>query len=527
MRKSVLKFTLGVMLFGLGVLNATSHAAGTPSAADYAYHVQRGDNLSKLTRDVLESHIGWDRVAKYNDLPNAHLLYPGEVLHIPFAWLKNSQAEAHIETLTGGVKLNGNPAKVGDAVSGNAVLDTPAGGAARMRLPDGSTLNVLENTHIEAKVITRKKKGDFFNTVFKLVSGRIDAVKNAFPAERSPLLVQGMHGTIGVRGTHFRMAQDGDNTLAEIEHGKVGFDAGGQAVALSGGQGSVADGVKPAAVIPLLAAPVVLNLPEQFENILVRVNLKEMQGAQAFRGEVAREEDFAKLIVQDTYQGTQVRIANLENGTYWLRLRAIDAHGLQGLESRSKFVVKAHPVAPLLMEADNIELLHGVAPPFNWTAVEEAQGYRFQIARDRDFKDVALKQDNVKASGFSFAPGQNLQIGEYYWRVASFSGELQGPWSETRKLRVLPPYAPAPAAMFSKDRLVVGWHGETGRTFEYQLSDSRDFAGVEPSRRLADAKLDIAMPVPGKYFLRVRAIDADGYVGAWEPLRSFTVSAPD
>ena len=66
------------------------------------------------------------------------------MLHIPYAWLKNSPAAAHIETLTGDVKLNGNPARVGDAVSGKAVLETQAGGGARMRLPDGSTLNVLE-----------------------------------------------------------------------------------------------------------------------------------------------------------------------------------------------------------------------------------------------------------------------------------------------------------------------------------------------------------------------------------------------
>ena len=524
MQKNTLKLTLGVMLFALGALNSTSYASGTPSAADYAYHVQPGDNLSKLTRDVLESHTGWDKVAKYNKLPNAHLLYPGEVLHIPYAWLKNSPAAAHIETLTGDVKLNGNPARVGDAVSSNAVLETQAGGGARMRLPDGSTLNVLESTHIEAKEITRKKKGDFFNTVFKLVAGRIDAVKNAFPAERSPLLIQGMHGTIGVRGTHFRMAQDGDNTLAEIEHGKVGFAVGEQAVALSGGEGSVADGVKPAAVIPLLSAPVVMNLPGQFENILVRVDLQEMQGAQAFRGEVAREEDFANILAQNTYQGTQVRIANLADGTYWLRVRAIDVHGLQGLESRTRFVLKAHPVAPLLMGTNDVELAHGIQPDFSWAEVDEAQSYRFQIARDQEFKDLALKQDNIKATRFSFAPGQNLQIGQYYWRVASVKGEAdQGPWSEVRKLRVLPDSATAPA--LKPGRMIASWQDDATRKFEFQMADSKDFSDIKLNLTLNEPKIDIEMPAVGKYFFRIRTVDADGYIGPWTPTQSFVSPA--
>ena len=55
-------------IFRLGALNSTSYAAGIPSAVDLAYRVQPGDNLSKLTRDVLESNTSWEKVAKYNNL---------------------------------------------------------------------------------------------------------------------------------------------------------------------------------------------------------------------------------------------------------------------------------------------------------------------------------------------------------------------------------------------------------------------------------------------------------------------------
>ena len=516
-----MKFTLGAMLLALC---AASYAEESPTAVDYTLHIQKGDNLSKLAQEVLDEKVGWSKVAIYNKLSDAHMLHPGELLSIPVAWLKNYPAAAHIETLTGDVRLNGKPAKVGDAVSDHDVLETAAGSGLRLRLPDGSSVNMLEESNIEAKEIVKKGRGDFFHTVFKLVSGRIDAIKNAFPAERSPLLIQGMHGTIGVRGTHFRMAQIGEDTLAEIEHGRVAFDAGKQSVSLSGGSGSVADGVKAPAVIPLLGAPTLLNVPENFDNILVRVDLQKMAGAQAYRGEVAHEEDFANILVQDTYRGEQVRIPGLADGTYWLRLRAIDTHGLQGMESLTKFVLKAHPVAPLLTETNDIMLMHGVAPPFAWLAVDEAQSYRFQIARDPEFKDVALKQDDIKESSFSLGAGRNLQVGEFYWRVASVSQSGQGPWSEVRKLRVLPPHAPTPAPAFSKDRLVVSWQARPGQTFEYQLSGSKDFSAVEQTNKLTEAKLDIAMPAPGKYFMRMRAVDADAYVGPWMPLQHFTVA---
>lgn len=500
-----------------------SVASLSASAEDYLYHVQPGDSLSRLTHEVMDGRTPWSKLAQYNNLTDAQRIKPGDVLHIPFFWMKGVPAEARVTALAGGVTLNGKPASVGDAVAGNAVLKTARGGSVRLSLPDGSTFNLLENSTVEAREISRKQQPGFFRAVFRLVAGRVDAVKSKFPPDHAPLLVEGQHGTIGVRGTHFRMGQEGANTLAEIEHGEVGFEAGKRSLALSGGQGSVADGVKSPSVIPLLAAPTLQALPEYFEQPVVRINVQQQQGAQAYRAEVAGEAEFAALIAQDTHKGAQLRISDLPNGTYWLRVRAIDQHGLQGMEAQAKFVVRAHPAAPLLMGVDNTELLHAVAPPFDWTAVDEAQGYRFQIARDREFKDLALKQDELHEGHFSL--GANLQVGEYYWRVASFSGEVQGPWSETRKLVVLPPNAPAPAAPFGKDRLVVSWPSVAGGTFEYQLSADRDFAHAAPPQKLADARLDVALPAPGRYFLRVRAIDADGHVNAWEPLRSIVVPA--
>lgn len=515
----------GAVMFALLAGGQYSYAAEMPPAPDYVYTVQPGDSLSKLTHEVMDGRTSWSKLAQYNKLPNAQMIMPGEVLHIPFPWLKGIPTEAHIDALAGEVLLNGKAASVGDAVTSSAVLKTAEGGSVRLRLPDDSTVNVLENSGVEAKEISRKPQEGFFMTVFKLVAGRIDVIKSKFPADQSPLLVEGQHGTIGVRGTHFRMGQQGANTLAEIEHGKVAFDAGKRSLALSGGEGSVADGVKAPTVIPLLPAPVVQAIPEAFDQPTVRIKLQELKGAQAFRAEVAREEEFASIVAQGTHKGTQLRISSLPDGTYWLRVRGMDKHGLQGLEAHAKFVVKAHPVAPLLMEQNDIELLHGVEPPFNWAAVEEAQGYRFQISRDPDFKDVALKQDDLHEAHFSLGAGVNLQVGEYYWRVASFNGDVQGPWSEARKLRVLPPFAPAPAPAFSKDRLVISWPAVAGRTFEYQIATGKDFAGAGQPQKLADAKIDIAMPAPGKYFLRVRAVDSDGYVNAWDPLQSITVPA--
>lgn len=516
--KCLSKVTFAMALLLGGPL---AYAEGSAVSSDFIYQIQPGDNLEQLSAQLLDRPARWADVAKYNKLKDANRVLPQQQLHIPLAWMKNRPAQARIEAVTGEVKVNGRPAQVGDAVAAGDKVETASGAAARMHLPDGSTVSLAEKSELQAQELTQKERGSFFSAVFRLVTGRIDAIKKKYPEGQAPLRIQAMHGTIGVRGTHFRMGQEGDNTLAEIENGLVGFEAGKAPIALAGGQGSVADGVKAPAVIPLLGAPVVVNLPERFEKILVRVDLQTMPGAQAFRGEVAREEEFANVIAQNTSEGTQLRIPNLEDGSYWLRVRAIDARGLQGLEAHTRFVLKAHPFAPMLMGPNNNGKVRGVVPTFSWAQVEEAQRYRLRIARDAGFKDVVLTADEVATT--SFTPEQVLPVGDYYWRVASVRGDTdQGPWGDVRMLRVLPPSAPPPAPAFTKGRMAVSWEGEAGQTFEYQLANHKDFAHPTLSLSLAEPKVDIAMPEPGNYFVRMRAIDADGYIGPWTPPQRFT-----
>ncbi|MGB8518401.1 MAG: FecR domain-containing protein, partial [Gallionella sp.] len=312
-----------------------AYAVDAPAEKDFSYQVQKGDNLSRLTAEVLDTPSRWNAVAKYNKLPNANLIYPAQVLHIPFAWLKNDAAQARIEALSGEVKLNGQPAHVGDVVKQGDQLETASAASLRMTLPDGSTLNMLEKTQLEAKDLQQKKRGNIFSAIFRLTTGRIDALKKKYPDGQSPLRIQALHGTIGVRGTHFRVGQEGENTLAEIEQGLVGFesDATKPALALAGGQGTLADGVHPAEVITLLPAPTYPTLPDQFPANAVKFVMPEMAGATAYRGEVAKDEAYTQIVAPVSAKGAEVNISGLAEGSYWLRLRAIDEHGLQGLEA--------------------------------------------------------------------------------------------------------------------------------------------------------------------------------------------------
>lgn len=419
----------------LCVVSRALYAADASVAADYEYSVKAGDNLGALSAELLDTPARWAAVAHYNKLPNPNFIYPRQVLHIPFAWMKDHPAQARIAAISGLVKLNGQAAQVGDVVVTGDQLETANAASARLTLPDGSILSLLEKTRLHTRVLQQKTHGEFFSAIFRLATGRIDALKKKYPEGQSPLRIEAMHGTIGVRGTHFRMAQEGDNSLAEIEQGLVGFETGAAtvALALAGGQGSVADGVHTPQVITLLSAPTFPTFPDSFAPDALSFVMPPMSGAVAYRGELAKDEAFTELFVPVSANSSVINIPDLEAGTYWLRLRAIDEHGLQGLQAQTKLTVKTPiEIIPPPLAAD-----FPVIAPYKpiiggkhmLTGWQEMKGYQYELQM-ADTPDFAHPTQSFRT------PNKYMNLdapaaGQHYLRLRLLDeANHAGPWCE-------------------------------------------------------------------------------------------------
>jgi hypothetical protein len=70
---------------------------------------------------------------------------------------------------------------------------------------------------------------------------------------------------------------------------------------------------------------------------------------------------------------------------------------------------------------------------FVWDGPGGVNRYRFVLARDPGFQEV-VEEEEVHATRFHHG---NLEQGEYYWRVNSIAGRLEGPPSETRRIQVV------------------------------------------------------------------------------------------
>ena len=115
-------------------------------------------------------------------------------------------------------------------------------------------------------------------------------------------------------------------------------------------------------------------------------------------------------------------------------MRGIDAQGLEGLDASKTLTLDARPFAPPGLQPEDGETVPG-RPRFDWQDTEDAQSYRFQLARDDGFASPAIDRRGLAAS--ELTPDEALASGRWYWRVASTDAAGDdGPWSAPHTVEV-------------------------------------------------------------------------------------------
>jgi immune inhibitor A len=178
--------------------------------------------------------------------------------------------------------------------------------------------------------------------------------------------------------------------------------------------------------------------------------------------------------------------------------------------------------APLLISPSNGGAISDNTPTFTWAAVSGATAYRIQASKNADFSSLAI---NSTKSSTSHTPDTALTDGPYYWRVQARGADgLWGPWSAVWTVTI-DTVKPAKPALLSpvKDALVTtnlpafDW-GDVPDAVRYDLrvDNSSTFGSPEVSVTVTASAYTVTMPLPdGRYYWRVRAVDAAGNAGAW------------
>jgi hypothetical protein len=142
---------------------------------------------------------------------------------------------------------------------------------------------------------------------------------------------------------------------------------------------------------------------------------------------------------------------------------------------------------------------------FEWGPVAGAQNYRLELAKDRKFEEI-LVDENLNDTAFTHG---NLPAGEYFWRISARNGWIQGPGTETGRLRVVRDAEPPLLELEPIQQTVAGGYELRGKT----APDAKVYVLGEPVKISAAGTFShLFAAAPGAQAIVVEAIDTVGNV---------------
>jgi hypothetical protein len=448
------------------LLSATgSLAAGATD--EFLYTVQPGDSVWTVTTRLLRDPRHWGELRQSNQLIGDRLR-PGQVLRIPAPWLRLTTPEARLAALQGEVMLNSGTgwitARTDALLPPGTWLRTSATGTATLLLQDGTRVLVRPDSELrlvpvdaaqfDAWLKTQSAPADTTAPVrIELLRGGLEnAVQPQSGQHRFEVRTPSAVTT--VRGTEFRISADGDTSRAEVVHGAVAFGNPLGQVELATATGSRTErGAPPAAAVPLLPAPDLQPVadpvsPDQLQSLA----LPALVGAVAYRTQWLTDETLASLLHEGVNEAPRPGDPGLPDGRYRLRVRGIDAAGLEGLSAERTLLIAtplpppppppAPPRAPGLDARRNgqrLELRWSPADPLG-----PMDCIQVQVALDARFTAVVLDEPNP-LDHLNLPLPRPVRPGPIHIRVRVLQpGGGRSGWSEPRVFDPRSPQEPTP-----------------------------------------------------------------------------------
>ncbi len=506
-----------------------------PSAAqDWQYTVRPGDNLWDISEKYLLGMGYWKPLQEMNNIERPRNMEPGSTIRIPVRWLRLQPASVRVLAVAGeATAIDADteetvPVETGMMLSSGDIIETESESSVTVEFADGSQFLIQENSEIEFDTLSAYSDSGMVDTRMRLQRGRLDGETAPSRGPGTAFEVWTPASISAVRGTEYRVATeaDGQTSLTEVLRGEVRVEGSGRSQLIPESFGSItAAGEPPSPPIPLLPAPNLTGLPSTIDRVPLRFSLPPLEGAVAYRLQIAADLEFNAVLFDRIFTEPRFVGPNAPDGTYLWRVRGIDDNGLEGLDAYSRFVVDARPEPPFPIRPNEGETIRQPRPDFGWTEPEDARSYRFQLAAEGDFSAPLINLTDHSAT--SFNPDSDLTPGSYQWRVATndVAGE-EGPFSDPQPFLLRPapvgPEIEEPA--IDPDMLVLRWRaGLPGQTYQVQLARDANFSEIVLDRTIEEARLETRRPIAGRYYLRVRTIDVDGYVGEFGPAQQFEV----
>ena len=507
---------------------ACSHASG---ADDFLYTVQAGDHPWNIAQRFLKDPSYGARLKQLNRIANDRRVPPGTQLRIPAEWLRLRALRVRVLAVHGDAVVVpgagvGRAAMAGEELLPGMLLRTGPQASATLEFEDGSRVLVRRDTELRLVRSAQPLIHAGALVELDLLRGALENVVKPVANPSGRFEIRSPAAIAAVRGTQFRVSATDTQTRTEVLEGAVLVaNPAGQSTT-GAGLGTLADvGRAPEQPTPLLAAPDLAALPERFERLPIDWPLPAVAGAAGYRTQLAPDDRFSLILSDEVAAAPRARALDIVDGTYVVRLRAIDANGLEGLSAERALVVYARPEPPLLIEpAPDAETV-SERPTFKWTRANAIWHYRLEITpADASTGTTPLQKTVVPADGASIQV--ELPVGVHSWRVASVDPERgrQGPWGDRQSFRRVLPGPGVEPPQVTAGSVTLRWSAQP-RVSSYRLQVAGDdtFGQLLADVRPTVPQHQLEHLVAGTYHIRVQSTGDDGYVGPRGAAQSFTV----
>ncbi len=505
--------------------------ASAAYSQEWLYTVRPGDNLWNITTEYLTRMDYWPRLQALNQVSDPEHLPPGMKLRIPIIWLKRLPVTARVLSVQGQAQAvisatNRTVPVSSDQFleSGDTVLTGPDGNVT-LEFGDGSRLLVQANSQVNLKTLNSYGQTNVVDTLLRLLQGRVESQVTPRPESGPRYEISTPVATSAVRGTHYRLGMDADTETArtEVLEGAVDFRGGRKTRAVAKGFGVLAETGKPLLPpVPLLVPPTTTALPPVVTHVPIQLGFPALKGAVAYRAQIAPTDRFETLLFDGVSPLPAVRGPDLPDGDYVLRVRGVDARGLEGRDAYHHFRLHARPEPPFLIQPAHQGAVLEKSLVFEWSEPENAAAYHFQLAADERFAAPLLDVADYAKSRLT--PDRPLEPRHYYWRVSiRDSAGREGPFSDPQSFRLQPTPQLQPPEV-TADSMTFRWSaGLPGQRYQFQLAKDVNFEDIVVSSEVSEPQLTIPRPESGFHYLRMRSIDADGYVGPYGSVQRIDV----
>ncbi|MNJ94674.1 bacterial transduction protein [compost metagenome] len=261
-----------------------------------------------------------------------------------------------------------------------------------------------------------------------------------------------------------------------------------------------------------------------------QIQWKAMRQLQSFTWQLATDAEFTNVVKEDTTTALEAATPPLESGAYWVRVRGTtQGQNVSAWSEPVPFALSLtvqkgteRPTAPILVSKsvtfkspapNDRNPATAQAPTLQWKPVNKSATYILQIAKDMTFENSARYElKSVKADWSQYRPGK------FFFRV--YAKNPNGLISEASEVGVLDITASSPqlhsfdvvrgvGATATPREVPISWTEiPFAKSYLVQMDKSEDFSSPTQLEYTSTSG-KITVPEPGKYRVRVQALDED------------------